>query len=206
MGPGTSRQGADVRYPVGVFLLRRPSPQAIGDFVLVSQDRPLSYGPIGLARSGGPGFTSDELRATIGSGEADYRRAVAALRGWRQFDLGWASVFPAAAPVDPGTVVAVLVQHLGFWSLNGARVVYAIGSEMATTFGYAYGTLDNHGERGEEIFEVALDDRTGAVTYHIRAASAPRAFLAAAGYPVTRALQARFRAHSAAAMAKAVHG
>lgn len=148
----------------------------------------------------------DELRIQIGAGERAYARGVAALREWRQFDLGWTEVFPEGAAISPGTVVAVLIRHAGFWSLNAARIVYSIGGPDAPEFGYAYGTLATHAERGEEIFEVRLDDCTGAVTYHLRAASQPRAFLARAGYPITRALQARFRAHSAAAMIRAVQG
>lgn len=189
-----------------MFLVRRPQQRAIDEFLRASQELPLSYTPVGVARSGGRGFRSDELKVRIGSGEAAYRRGMRALREWRQFDLRWTTVFPRAASTSPGTVVAVLIKHLGFYSLNGARVVYSIGSEHSTEFGYAYGTLTNHAESGEEIFAVRFDESTGAVTYHLRAASRPRVFLARAGFPVTRALQARFRRHSARAMMKAVQG
>ena len=37
------------------------------------------------------------------------------------------------------------------------------------------GTLGNHAEAGEELFEVALDEKTGDVTYRIRAMSWPHA-------------------------------
>ena len=110
------------------------------------------------------------------------------------------------AAVAPGTVVAVLVRHLGFWSMNGCRVVYAIAGDGSREFGFAYGTLTNHAETGEELFKVALRPGTGEVTYVIRAASRPRALLARLGYPVTRSLQARFRRDSAAAMGRAVAG
>lgn len=146
------------------------------------------------------------MHVRIGRGETAYRRGKDALRNWRQFDLGWTAVFPRDAATSPGTVLAVLIRHLGFYSLNGARIVYSIGGEDSTDFGYAYGTLTNHAESGEEIFEVRFDVRTGEVTYHVRAASRPRALLAVAGYPVTRALQERFRRHSANAMMKAVQG
>jgi uncharacterized protein (UPF0548 family) len=103
-----------------------------------------------------------------------------------------------------GTVVAVLIRHLGFWSLNGCRVVYEAGSPSdGSRFGYAYGTLTNHAEAGEELFEILIDPATEIVSYYIRAASWPRA-LAKLGQPIVRALQARFRAHSAAAMKRVV--
>ena len=141
---------------------------------------------------------------TIGRGVEDYHRARAALAAWRQFEMDWVSLVPCSASTEPGTVVAVLVRHLGFWSLNGARVVYSIGDRHSgNQFGVAYGTLANHAERGEEIFEVSIDPDSGDVTYRIRAASWPRALLARIGYPITRLFQARFRRDSVAAMRRA---
>jgi uncharacterized protein (UPF0548 family) len=100
--------------------------------------------------------------------------------------------------------VAVLIRHLGFWSLNGCRVVYHLdGSNEAARFGVAYGTLTNHAEAGEELFEVFIDPRTADVVYRIRATSWPQAMLARVGQPIVRVLQARFREHSAAAMTRA---
>ena len=90
----------------------------------------------------------------------------------------------------------------GFWSLNGARVV-SLADDKAR-FAFAYGTLTNHAEHGEELFEVSLDAQSGDVTYRIRAVSWPQAMLARVGYPIVRSLQARFRRDSAAAMRRAV--
>jgi uncharacterized protein (UPF0548 family) len=99
----------------------------------------------------------------------------------------------------------VLIRHFGFWSLNGCRVVYGLGDRMhGPAFGFAYGTLSNHAERGEEIFEVSHQAHSDEVVYRIRAASQPRAVLARAGYPLVRRLQARFRRDSGEAMRRAV--
>ncbi len=99
----------------------------------------------------------------------------------------------------------MMVHHLGFWSLNGCRVVYTLGDrQTGSTFGFAYGTLTNHAETGEENFEVSLRPETEEVIYRIRAVSKPRAALAKLGYPLTRMLQARFRRDSIAAMIKGV--
>jgi len=100
--------------------------------------------------------------------------------------------------------VAVLIRHLGFWSLNGCRVLYEVGSPDDDRFGFAYGTLTNHAEAGEELFEVFLDPERDEVMYRIRAISKPRAALAHIGQPIVRALQARFRRDSAAAMKRAI--
>jgi uncharacterized protein (UPF0548 family) len=141
----------------------------------------------------------------IGQGEEAFQRARMALRKWRQFELGWVELFPRAASIEKDTNVAVLVRHLGFWSLNACRVVYHLGDlEEGWVFGLAYGTLTNHAECGEEIFEVSFNPQTKAVTYRIRAASKPRALAARIGYPLTRRFQDRFRRDSIAAVKRAM--
>ena len=187
-----------------MFLLRRPSPAAIDRFLRESQAAPLSYSPIGLVKNVSGRGRFDEQAVTIGHGRDDFRRARAALMAWKQFDTGWTDLHPPRASVEIGTAVAVVIRHLGFWSINGARVLYyADGSAPDSRFGYAYGTLINHAENGEELFEVFIDPQTGEVVYRIRAVSWPQAALALIGQPIVRMLQARFRRHSAAAMARA---
>jgi uncharacterized protein (UPF0548 family) len=186
-----------------MFLARRPAAALIDRFLRESQNLPLSYEPVGLAGTGADGWTFDEAIGVIGRGQADFERARAALLSWTQFDLGWVETFPRHAPVGAGTVVVVLIRHLGFWSLNGARVVYEVGSRTeGPRFGFAYGTLTNHAEAGEELFEVFIDPSTNDVLYRLRAASRPRAVLARLGKPIVRALQARFRRDSLAAMTR----
>jgi uncharacterized protein (UPF0548 family) len=187
-----------------MFLLRRPTPERIARFLDESPALPLSYAPAGLVRSAASGFAVDEHVCVVGSGADSFRKAVAALAAWQHFALGWVEIFPQAASIAPGTVVAVAVRHLGFWSLNACRVLSSGGSPDGSTFGVTYGTLTNHAECGEELFEVSHDTRTNAVSYRIRAVSRPRAMLARLGYPYTRRLQARFRVHSGRALQRAV--
>lgn len=184
-----------------MFFLNRPSAQEIERLIAQSRELPLSYGPVGLAQGATKPFDVDTTAVVIGKGRDDFERARAALEAWKQFDVGWAELFPKHAPIEPGTVVALLIRHLGFWSLNGCRIVYRVGeTESEHRFGFAYGTLPNHAESGEEIFEVDLNPQTADVTYRIRAASRPRALLARIGYPIARVLQARFRRDSVEAM------
>ena len=112
-----------------MFLARRPSLETIDRFLRESQDLPLSYGPIRNRRDGDTARQDlDEATVAIGHGKAEFERARAALMAWKQFDIGWVETFPRHAPVAVGTVVAVLIRHLGFWSLNGCRVLYSVGS------------------------------------------------------------------------------
>jgi uncharacterized protein (UPF0548 family) len=186
-----------------MFLAHRPTPQQIERFLDASRGLPLSYAPAGLVHTGAPGFRIDEAVVRVGTGDESFLRAMTALAEWRHFELGWVELFPTRAAVVDGTVVAVAIRHFGFWSLNGCRVLYQTGDRL-TACGFAYGTLTDHAECGEEIFEVQLDPDTGEVTYRIRAVSRPRAMLARVGYPLTRMLQARFRGDSAQAVRRAV--
>jgi uncharacterized protein (UPF0548 family) len=184
-----------------MFLARCPTRNVIDRFIRESQDLPLSYGPVGIVRTRTAGQDLDQLAVAVGHGQADFERARAALLAWKQFDIGWVETFPRHAPVAVGTIVAVLIRHLGFWSLNGCRVLYSVGSPGdVARFGFAYGTLTNHAESGEELFEVFIDPRTEEVVYRIRATSWPQATLARVGQPIVRVLQKRFREQSAAAM------
>jgi uncharacterized protein (UPF0548 family) len=188
-----------------MFSLTRPSPLVIARVVAESRELPLSYRPVGLVSSPLPGFDIDETDVIIGNGGADFERARAALVAWKQFDLGWTSLFPRNAPIEQGSAVVLLVRHLGFWSLNGCRVVYRVGEDDPDhRFGFAYGTVMNHSEMGEEIFEVRLDPKSGDVSYRIHAVSRPRAALARLGYPIARLLQARFRRDSVNVMKRAI--
>ena len=69
-------------------------------------------------------------------------------------------------------------------------------------YGFAYGTLPDHGERGEERFMVEFNaDQT--VWYDLYAFSRPST-IARLAYPFTRVLQKRFGTDSKTAMQKAV--
>jgi uncharacterized protein (UPF0548 family) len=189
-----------------MFLARRPTRSVIDRFLRDSQDLPLSYGPVGIVRARTVGQDIDEVTVTIGRGQADFERARAALLAWKQFDIGWVEAFPRQTTIEVGTVVAVLIRHLGFWSLNGCRVLYTVGSPGdVARFGFAYATQTNHADSGEELFDVFVDPQTEDVVYRIRAASWPQATLARFGQPIVRALQERFRDDSVAAIKLATH-
>jgi uncharacterized protein (UPF0548 family) len=186
-----------------VFLIRRPSSAAIDRFLDHSRQLPISYGPTGIVRHASGAGRFDEQVVTIGNGAAAFGRARLALTSWQHFNIGWVEVFPREASINPGTVVAIQIRHFGFWSLNGARVLYHVGETENQAFGFAYGTLTNHAQSGEELFEVFIERPSGDVKYRIRAVSWPQAVLARVGQPLVRLLQARFRRNSAEAMKRA---
>lgn len=189
-----------------MFLIRKPSEAGIRDFIAAQSLLPFSYPDVGATREGAPpkGYAVDRYRVKLGEGEQTFERAKEALHGWRQFDLGWAGIVPTGAPIEVGTTVAVLAHHYGFWSLNSACVVYLVEStDQTERFGFAYGTLPGHGERGEERFAVERDRESGFVTYDVLAFSRPNHTLAWLGYPFARALQRRFARDSKETMVRA---
>jgi len=185
-----------------VFSIRRPTDAAVRVFLQAQSRLDFTYAECGATATTPPaGYVVDRTRVQLGSGDEIFRRAQAGLRRWRQFDLGWLRAFPEDTPIRKDEIVAVVARTLGAWSINAARIVYAI--DEPRRFGFAYGTLPGHVERGEERFlvEHAADD---SVWYDILAFSQPRHLLTKLGYPLVRRLQKQFGRDSAAAMLRAV--
>ncbi len=189
-----------------MFMLREPSEAAVRRFISSQKGLPFSYKEVGASREGAPpGYVVDRYRVKLGEGPEAYERAREALIAWRQFDLGWVRLFPPGAPIEVGTTVVVLARHYGFWSLNPARIAYLIEeSGERERFGFGYGTLPGHGERGEERFAVEWRREDGSVHYDVLAFSRPKHPLAWLGYPFARLLQRRFARDSKRAMVEAV--
>ena len=190
-----------------MFLLRDPSAQLVRDFVKSQKSVPYTYSEIGATRELPPeGYTVDHHRIELSSGKETFDRAVEALKGWRQFDLGWVRVAPPGVPIEVGATVAIVTRHFGFLSLNAARIVYVIDEEgPPKSFGFAYGTLAEHVECGEERFMIELLE-DGSVWYDILAFSRPHHFFVKLGFPLARRLQKRFARDSLAIMATAAAG
>lgn len=187
-----------------MFLRSKPTEEVVHQFISTQQALPFSYTEVGATQTGAPaGFTVDHNRVKLGHGEGAYQRAVSALHSWKHFDLGWVTIVPQNIPVEVGRTVAVQAKTFGFWSLSACRIVYVIEErEPMRKFGFAYGTLPDHVECGEEKFTIEwLEDNS--VWYDIYAFSRPRHSLVKLGFPLARRLQRRFARESLAAMAGA---
>jgi uncharacterized protein (UPF0548 family) len=120
------------------------------------------------------------------------------------FNLDWVQLHWPDAPITVNSTVAVIAHVYGLWITNACRIVY-IQEEMGVreTFGFAYGTLPAHVERGEERFSVQWDHRDGSVWYDVLAISQPHHMLARVGYLYVRHLQRCFAQDSLRAMLRA---
>jgi uncharacterized protein (UPF0548 family) len=189
-----------------MFLLHEPSLAAIESFLSAQREQSFSYPEVGASRQQPPvGYDVDHNRALLGSGDEAFAKAVAALRSWQMFNVGWCRIYPRAAPIEVGTTVAILIKHFGFWSLNACRIVYLIEEQgLLQRYGFAYGTLPEHGEVGEERFSVEWRQEDGTIWYDLYAFSTPGHVLAKLCYPLSRFLQRRFIKASKMAMVRAV--
>jgi uncharacterized protein (UPF0548 family) len=188
-----------------MFLLTEPSTQVVREFIATQRDSPFSYASVGATNAvPPPEYTLDHNRVQLGLGNEVYERAVEALRRWRHFDLGWVKIVPPGSSIEEGTIVAVQARTFGFWSLSACRIVYLISDEgPIKRFGFAYGTLADHVERGEERFTIEWHREDNSVWYDILAFSRPAHPLVRIAFPLARMLQKRFVKQSLSVMTAA---
>ena len=174
-----------------MFRITEPSEKDAVDFVNGQRSLPFTYNEVGATNKILPmaGYNIDHNRIQIGTGEATFNCGVEALKNWRHFELGWVTIAPRGVAVEKGATVAIKARAFGTWSLSASRIVYTM--DDSRRFGFAYGTLPDHVELGEERFliEWRPDDT---VWYDILAFSRPRHPLVRLNKPLARRLQKQF--------------
>jgi uncharacterized protein (UPF0548 family) len=188
-----------------MFFIFKPSTSYIEQFINELARKPYSYTELGATASTPPEkYTVDHNRVRLGAGEDVWKRAVEGMNWWEMFNLDWIELCWPDADIHVGTRVAVLIQHFGFYSLNGSRIVYVTDEERdgVKRFGFAYGTTTAHAEIGEERFMLEWHKSDDAVYYDLLAFSRPAHRLAKLGYPLARALQKRFARESMESMTR----
>jgi uncharacterized protein (UPF0548 family) len=188
-----------------MFRLRKPSTEAIRRFLDSQARLPYSYAAVGATSAAPPaGYAVDHTRIQLGVGSSVFADAKGALERWQQFQLGWVEPCWPDTAIEPGQVVGVLARAYGVWSLNACRIVYVVDERgPVTRFGFAYGTLPEHLESGEERFTIEWRHVDDEVWYDILAFSRPNQLAARVAYPIVRRLQRRFARNSARAMVQA---
>jgi uncharacterized protein (UPF0548 family) len=186
-----------------MFLIAKPTDCQLRDFVSSLAKQKYSYSQVGGTASVLPGSHNiDHNRIRLGSGAADWDRAVRAIRSWEMFNTGWTHLCWPETPIRIDSDVAILVSHFGFYSVNGARVVYLVDENgPVKRFGFAYGTLQDHAESGEERFTIEWNQQDNSVWYDLLAFSRPAHLLARLAFPLARRLQKQFAADSLSRMA-----
>jgi uncharacterized protein (UPF0548 family) len=171
-----------------VFRLRAPDDAARQTILERGASASLTYGEVGATRAGAlpHGYTHDRYRLDLEP--ESFARACDGLRAWQAHLGAGIDVYPRDAPLHVGTDVIVAARAGPLHALAPCRVVYVV--DEADRFGFAYGTLPGHPERGEEAFVVERD-AGGDTTFTIVAFSRPAELLARLGKPVARTIQRR---------------
>jgi len=78
--------------------------------------------------------------------------------------------------------------------------------EPLRRFAFAYGTLPEHAESGEERFQVEWNSEDNSVWYDILAFSRPNQLFARLAYPYVRGKQKQFASESMLSMQAAITG
>ncbi len=187
--------------------LSKPSADRVREFLAQQSQLTFSYTEVGQSNEGSPaGYDVDHNRVRLGQGRGVYEAACTALMRWEMFPRTWTEVHPPNTPFEVGNTVAVLFHVFGLWWISSCRLVYVVNEQTPVRrFGFAYGTLPEHVECGEERFSIEWRE-DDSVWYDIRAFSHPRLWLARIGYPIARRLQRRFVRDSQQAMQNAVAG
>jgi len=167
-----------------VISLSRPDVELVERYRLERLDDPTTCSP---SREPLTGFRRGTATIVIGQGDATFERARRGLEAWAAHRGAGVEIFPAAAELRVGEVVALVTRQLGLWVLASCRVEST--EDDPSRFGFTYATLPDHPACGYESFTVC---RTGNdVTFEIGVVSRPGIPLARLGRPVTRLLQKR---------------
>jgi len=190
-----------------MYLIKKPDDQRIKEFIEAQSRLEFTYPMIGATRKEQhpSGYILDHNRIQLGHGTALFIRAKQALSEWRHFQFDWIELHQFNETPEPDQTVGVLAHALGLWVLNACRVVYVLEeSEPVQRFAFAYGTLPEHAESGEERFQVEWHAEDDSVWYDIFAYSRPNQLLSKISYPYVRRKQKQFAQDSMQAMKKIV--
>ena len=170
--------------------LIRPPMRTLEKWQAQAERDQVTYSPVGATGSMHlpDGYSHTRQSVVVGNGGVDFERSVEALRGWRAHRYAGAVLSPPQPAIVAGATVLAVLRVLLVVAVVPCRIVYV--TEEDRRFGFAYGTLPGHPERGEEAFHVRLAE-DGAVSFEIVAFSRPASVLARLGHPINRLMQGR---------------
>lgn len=102
------------------------------------------------------GFTLARYDTAVGRGRRDFGRASDGLRTWATHRVPGVRIHPASTPVSAGGVYVVTLGT-PLLAIAAPCQVTRVTDEK-DDFGFSYRTLPGHPERGEEAFDVSIDD------------------------------------------------
>ncbi len=165
-----------------MYSFTRPTDLEIEYYLKQQSQQPFSYPEVGASRDIWSNYEHhlagryiiDHNRLLLGSGAKIFERTKLALKNWEMFQLDWVELLWRDTPIKVGSTLGIMVKQLGIWSFNACRTIYILEENGATArFGFAYGTLPDHGLCGEERFVVEWCRDNDTVWYELLAFSRP---------------------------------
>jgi uncharacterized protein (UPF0548 family) len=150
-------------------------------------DADFTYEPVGATKAELPaGYAHTRRRVRIGTGAEAFDKACDALLSWDMHRRCGLEV-AADGPAEVGRTV-VFGLGIGVLLVVPCRVVYVVDESRRR--GFAYGTLPDHPEQGEEAF-VVTQYEDASVWFDITVYSRPGAALVRWAGPIAKVIQSR---------------
>jgi uncharacterized protein (UPF0548 family) len=169
-----------------MFLLAAPSADKLESIRRQQEGADLTYSEVGASLGRLPGGYR-HLQRSAAFDAADFDTVRSRLRGWEMHRAAGIRLTPPSPPIEEGTTIAQAIRVWPLTAVACCRIVRVVDED--DRFGFAYGTLPAHPERGEEAF-VVLRDEEGA-TATVTAFSQPQHPLSRVGGPLTHFMQSR---------------
>jgi uncharacterized protein (UPF0548 family) len=168
--------------------LGRPSADELARVLAAQADAEVTYAEVGATRTGDlpPGYQHDHYLCPLGSGDAVFDAARDGMRAWACHDGAGITRMPERPELRVGVTLVQALPIGPAWVPAACRIVWV--EDEPDRFGFAYGTLSEHPESGEEAFVVSRDPN-GRVRLDIVVFSRARHPLARIGWVVGRRIQ-----------------
>lgn len=171
-----------------MFRIGRVSEEALAVIAAAAESSTVTYDGIGasLTDQFPSGYRHDRHEIRLPQRPDVFAIAVLGLQQWAAH-VGAGMIVAPSSPPEEGATVGVAARVGALTAVAVCRVISVV--DEPHRYGFAYGTLHGHPERGEEAFVV---EQSGVdAVFKIAAFSRPAELLARAGGPVTRAIQLR---------------
>ena len=116
-----------------------------------------------------------------------------------------AEPYPERPLLEPGTTLVMRFRALGLRWLLPTRIVYVLDeSEPNPRYGFAYGTLPGHVERGEACYSITWDRADDRVWYEVHAFVQPAKWYSWLGWRFVLAKQRPYLERSTESLLRAI--
>lgn len=191
----------------------RPAKEKMPKLIANWQSKAFTYKDVGFTKTKNTeppqGFNLDRRRIVLGHGEQVFLKAKECVKNWKMYDVGWMDIHRPLPKIEEGAISVTFLKLCGIWfTAIPCRIIYTINEELPDKhqFGFGFGTIEGHPEKGEERFLVEWNKEDDTVHYEVYAISRSGHFLTKCGYPVMRYLQGCFFRDTQQAMLRGVKG